>query len=69
MQLAIQNQGLSNSSGPIIRPRSAWDYWEDALQTTGKTDEDEENINEWIVLPAQEMDKVCKRCLKYILKT
>ena len=57
----MQNQGPAHSSGPVIRPRSALDYWEDALQTTVKKDEDEQKINKYIVLPKTQMEKVCSR--------
>ncbi len=32
LQLAMQNQGPVHSAGQVFRPRSAVDYWEDALQ-------------------------------------
>ena len=60
-QLAMQNQGpVHSANGPVFRPRSALDYWEDTLHTTvsKKDSEDLERLNRWIFLPESHMDKV-----------
>ena len=52
----MQNQGPVHLSGPVFRPRSAVDYWEDALHTSAtaaakKDGPDGPKDNRWIVLP------------------
>lgn len=56
----MQNQGPVHSSGPVLRPRSAVDYWEDALQTSA-TKKDAVEVtknNKWVVLPEANTEKV-----------
>lgn len=68
----MQNQGPVHLSGPVFRPRSAVDYWEDALHTSvsaKKDGADAPKDNRWVVLPepSSNVEKVCLELLGPIL--
>lgn len=56
----MQTQGPVHPGGPVFRPRSAVDYWEDALQTSvAKKDVAEvAKNNKWVILPEANSEKV-----------